>query len=118
MTSKQISPADVFQSICQKLASGTYQYGMLLLAIWTLYFLVNPLNQQPLTHRTATCEACTSAVFRDLVNTFRMQDVGNDELPQWAQARGNCWYGFECRTQFHNQDHARRFNHMCPNLKK
>ncbi|KAH7923083.1 hypothetical protein BV22DRAFT_1036762 [Leucogyrophana mollusca] len=25
----------------------------------------------------------------------------------------NCWYGYNCRTQMHNMDHARKLNHWC-----
>ncbi|CAN6556505.1 unnamed protein product [Malus baccata var. baccata] len=34
-------------------------------------------------------------------------------LPREASNRENCWYGYACRTQHHNEEHARKRNHVC-----
>ncbi|KVI00489.1 hypothetical protein Ccrd_021263 [Cynara cardunculus var. scolymus] len=34
-------------------------------------------------------------------------------LPGDALQREDCWYGYTCRTQHHNEDHARKRNHVC-----
>ncbi|KAL6542349.1 hypothetical protein OROMI_023951 [Orobanche minor] len=34
-------------------------------------------------------------------------------LPPEAVQRQDCWYGYGCRTQHHNEEHARKRNHVC-----
>ncbi|KAG8501659.1 hypothetical protein CXB51_003832 [Gossypium anomalum] len=34
-------------------------------------------------------------------------------LPSDASQREDCWYGYACRTQHHNEEHARKRNHVC-----
>ncbi|KAL0449911.1 UNVERIFIED_CONTAM: hypothetical protein Slati_1547500 [Sesamum latifolium] len=34
-------------------------------------------------------------------------------LPPEAVQREDCWYGYACRTQHHNEEHARKRNHVC-----
>jgi len=64
------------------------------------------------------CKECATEVFRELCYTYREREVQNADLPAFAQNRANCWYGKECRSQTHNEQHARRLNHICENAKK
>ncbi|KAL4183439.1 hypothetical protein AMTRI_Chr11g98250 [Amborella trichopoda] len=34
-------------------------------------------------------------------------------FPPDAANREDCWYGYTCRTQHHNTEHARKRNHVC-----
>ncbi|KAJ0097924.1 hypothetical protein Patl1_28159 [Pistacia atlantica] len=34
-------------------------------------------------------------------------------LPEDVRQREDCWYGHACRTQHHNEEHARKRNHVC-----
>lgn len=34
-------------------------------------------------------------------------------LPGDVAKRVDCWYGYASRTQCHNEDHARKRNHVC-----
>ncbi|XP_076902892.1 uncharacterized protein LOC143557783 [Bidens hawaiensis] len=36
-----------------------------------------------------------------------------EHMPRDAVEREDCWYGYACRTQKHNEDHARKRNHVC-----
>jgi E3 ubiquitin-protein ligase CHFR len=58
------------------------------------------------------CLACSCDALRTLAYQYR-QKVPRDDLPRSAVDRSDCWYGWACRTQFHNAAHAERFNHVC-----
>ncbi|CAK7328560.1 unnamed protein product [Dovyalis caffra] len=47
------------------------------------------------------------------LNHAEMIAVGTHLLPPDAANREDCWYGYACRTQHHNEDHARKRNHVC-----
>lgn len=42
--------------------------------------------------------------------------IKDDDLPAAVTARQACWYGVECRTQFHNPGHATRYSHVGQNI--
>lgn len=58
-----------------------------------------------------TCDSCFKQLWNELLYNYRISI--NDSLPREVGERPNCWYGDECRTQVHNIEHARRFNHIC-----
>ncbi|KAI5838947.1 hypothetical protein DFP73DRAFT_242268 [Morchella snyderi] len=37
-----------------------------------------------------------------------------ERVKLYVDSRDKCWYGWGCRTQFHNSDHARKLQHCCP----
>ncbi|KAI8820755.1 uncharacterized protein EV422DRAFT_530024 [Fimicolochytrium jonesii] len=63
------------------------------------------------------CIFCCTSIFEELCYLYRedlcLNDPSNSFLPAEARNRPNCWYGRECRTQRHNESHARRLNHVC-----
>jgi len=61
------------------------------------------------------CEDCFKNVWNELLYEYRKSI--NDSLPKKVKERSNCWYGKDCKTQAHNQDHAKKYNHVCPNTK-
>eukprot|EP00826_Nyctotherus_ovalis_P008299 TRINITY_DN12145_c0_g2_i1.p2 TRINITY_DN12145_c0_g2~~TRINITY_DN12145_c0_g2_i1.p2 ORF type:complete len:210 (+),score=75.67 TRINITY_DN12145_c0_g2_i1:768-1397(+) len=62
------------------------------------------------------CVECYKKVWNELVYEYRRNI--NETLPKKVKDRKDCWYGRDCTTQVHNQDHAKRYNHVCPNMKK
>ncbi|CAN1286842.1 E3 ubiquitin-protein ligase CHFR [Linum perenne] len=60
----------------------------------------------------AFCRECYNKLVSFLLYLFRI-DTPKHHLPADAANRTDCWYGYECRTQHHNQEHARRRNHVC-----
>lgn len=54
------------------------------------------------------CGNCTRSA---LVDNAMAWWIGEKPL---ADNRQKCWYGWGCRTQFHNQSHAERLQHCCP----
>jgi E3 ubiquitin-protein ligase CHFR len=101
MESKNLSPNNVFQTICQRIDSGQYVYN-------------NVGTRVQVTTNAYCCYNCATFVFRDLIYNYRA-DIPNSELPNEVTSRPMCWYGRECRTQTHNYNHARRYNHIGEN---
>jgi hypothetical protein len=64
------------------------------------------------TGSTKVCLDCLSASWAALLYSYRAA-IPADKLPPDVARRSNCWYGSDCRTQFHNMDHATRLNHIC-----
>lgn len=54
------------------------------------------------------CKDCF-AVFVDQTLLTWMQEF----LVDHPSIRENCWWGIDCRTQYHNPDHAKKLNHIC-----
>jgi len=57
-----------------------------------------------LTKRSEICDDCFATVWSDLLYRYRVsiQNI----LPETIRKRPNCWFGQECKTQTHNQQHA------------
>lgn len=64
------------------------------------------------TPTSAVCERCAAAIFGALLFHFR-RAIPRDDLPESVTNRSNCWYGVNCRTQFHRPQHAQTYNHVC-----
>jgi len=60
----------------------------------------------------AMCQPCSQLVLRSVVYSIR-ERIQNEDLPERARGRRNCWYGHSCRTQSHKRAHAERLNHIC-----
>jgi len=58
------------------------------------------------------CFSCGLRYFKELAYQYRAQ-MPREELPSEVTARGDCYWGRNCRTQQHKNDHARRYNHIC-----
>ncbi|KAM1341614.1 hypothetical protein ACFX2F_006044 [Malus domestica] len=72
-----------------------------------------PLNHaEAITSGTSTCNYCYEKLISLLLYWFRIL-IPKYHLPTEASNRENCWYGYACRTQHHNEEHACKINHMC-----
>ena len=92
----------MFNTICQKISSGEYTLT---------------LNGKQVRSTAFCCNICATKIFSDLVYNYRAS-IPKSSLPREVTEREDCWYGRECRTQSHNQNHARRLNHICENTRK
>uniref|UniRef100_A0A7N0TWX3 RING-type domain-containing protein n=1 Tax=Kalanchoe fedtschenkoi TaxID=63787 RepID=A0A7N0TWX3_KALFE len=61
---------------------------------------------------THVCNECSDQFVSFLLYWFRLS-LPQNLLPADASERENCWYGYSCRTQFHNVEHAKKRNHVC-----
>ncbi|CAN8287424.1 unnamed protein product [Cochlearia groenlandica] len=72
-----------------------------------------PLNHpEAITTSTHVCNECYDKLVGFLLYWFRVTRPRH-HMPADAASRENCWYGYACRTQHHNEDHARKRNHVC-----
>eukprot|EP01006_Ploeotia_vitrea_P022831 TRINITY_DN55253_c0_g1_i1.p1 TRINITY_DN55253_c0_g1~~TRINITY_DN55253_c0_g1_i1.p1 ORF type:complete len:717 (-),score=79.01 TRINITY_DN55253_c0_g1_i1:79-2229(-) len=62
------------------------------------------------------CARCAHRVYIELLPKYRMS-LDPSKLPPAVIARPDCWYGKNCRTQFHKPHHAKQFNHICSQSK-
>ncbi|KAI3683241.1 hypothetical protein L1987_83742 [Smallanthus sonchifolius] len=73
-------------------------------------------HAEMITSGTHVCNCCHDKVVSFLLYWFRIC-LPKGHLPEDAAQREDCWYGYTCRTQHHNGDHARNRNHVCPPTK-
>lgn len=60
-----------------------------------------------------SCQPCMMATLKgNFVNWW----IHERESSGYVDNREKCWYGRGCRTQIHNQDHARRLCHSCEEI--
>ncbi|KAK9037553.1 hypothetical protein V6N11_022460 [Hibiscus sabdariffa] len=72
-----------------------------------------PLNHaERITAATHVCSTCYEKLVSFFLYWYRIS-LPNYRLPPDASQREDCWYGHACRTQHHNEDHARKRNHVC-----
>ncbi|EXB64082.1 E3 ubiquitin-protein ligase CHFR [Morus notabilis] len=72
-----------------------------------------PLNHaERITSGTHLCNDCYEKLVSFLLYWYRIS-MPKNLLPPDALAREDCWYGYACRTQHHNEEHARKRNHVC-----
>ncbi|KAJ3671687.1 hypothetical protein LUZ60_007766 [Juncus effusus] len=69
-------------------------------------------NPDTITSNSHLCNNCYTTFVSFLLYWYRVS-LPNALLPHDAAERENCWYGFSCRTQHHNTEHARKRNHVC-----
>jgi len=73
-------------------------------------------NGKILTGKDTICGDCFDPIWISFIWEFRVNSLA--KMPKEIQDRPNCWYGKECTTQGHNPDHAKKYNHICENMKK
>lgn len=72
-----------------------------------------PLNHaETITAATHICNDCYNKLVSFLLYWFRFS-MPRHLLPPDACKREDCWYGYACRTQHHNEEHAQKRNHVC-----
>ncbi|PON35603.1 43kDa postsynaptic protein [Parasponia andersonii] len=72
-----------------------------------------PLDHaEMITAQTHLCNDCYEKLVSFLLYCYRIS-TPKHLLPSDALAREDCWYGYGCRTQHHNEAHARKRNHVC-----
>ncbi|PIA28034.1 hypothetical protein AQUCO_07300010v1 [Aquilegia coerulea] len=72
-----------------------------------------PLNHaESITSASYLCNDCYDKLVSFLLYWYRIT-TPTYRLPPDVSAREDCWYGYECRTQHHSEEHARRRNHVC-----
>ncbi|XP_044469357.1 E3 ubiquitin-protein ligase CHFR-like isoform X2 [Mangifera indica] len=69
-------------------------------------------HAETITAGTHICNECYDKLVSFLLYWFRIT-MPKDHLPADARQREDCWYGYACRTQHHNEVHARKRNHVC-----
>ncbi|XP_068659611.1 uncharacterized protein [Aristolochia californica] len=87
---------------------------------WFMKFVNQEIDQRrlPLNHaeaissQTHLCNDCYEKLIDYLLYWFRIS-IPKYLLPPEAARRDDCWYGYACRTQLHNHEHARKRNHVC-----
>lgn len=104
LRSQNLTVQDMFNTICQKIASGEYSTS-------------KTSNGKQARSTDYCCFACATQIFSQLVYNYRAA-IPKSSLPREVAERQDCWYGRECRTQTHNLNHAKRLNHICENIKK
>eukprot|EP01059_Diplonema_ambulator_P031029 TRINITY_DN5575_c0_g1_i1.p1 TRINITY_DN5575_c0_g1~~TRINITY_DN5575_c0_g1_i1.p1 ORF type:complete len:527 (+),score=100.91 TRINITY_DN5575_c0_g1_i1:112-1692(+) len=60
-----------------------------------------------------SCGQCAAKIFGGLLYHLR-RSIPKEELNDGVNARSDCWYGLECRTQHNKPAHAANLNHVCP----
>ncbi|KAG7088760.1 hypothetical protein E1B28_012726 [Marasmius oreades] len=56
------------------------------------------------------CTDCLTKFLKENLHLWLLDKKiqAGDDVP-----KDDCWYGWNCRTQTHNADHARKLNHIC-----
>eukprot|EP00039_Didymoeca_costata_P003524 m.68195 g.68195 ORF g.68195 m.68195 type:complete len:536 (-) comp11947_c0_seq2:73-1680(-) len=104
LSEKNISTQDLFSQCREKLLAGEY----------TAAVAVAPRAQ--IDGESPMCQRCVNLLFCCLSYQYRAK-IDKDDLPAIVSAKNDCWYGYNCRTQFHNHNHAANLNHVCPQTK-
>ncbi|XP_065055437.1 E3 ubiquitin-protein ligase CHFR-like [Rhopilema esculentum] len=69
-------------------------------------------SRPDLTANDIVCFSCGLRYFKELTYQYRSH-IPEGELPVEVMRRDKCYWGKNCRTQQHNNNHASRFNHIC-----
>lgn len=69
-----------------------------------------------ITAKTPLCNGCYEKFVDYLLYWFRVT-LPPHLFPADVAGRQSCWYGYGCRTQHHNSEHARKRNHVCRQTK-
>ena len=83
--------------------------------------LINKLQKREFKYKdlktdNEVCKKCFVQVWEVLLYKYRVSI--KSKLPESVNKRSDCWYGKECRTQKHDKEHAKTYNHICENTKK
>ena len=60
---------------------------------------------------SAICTRCFDNVWFQIC--FRYREAINKNLPPGIRDRAECWYGINCKTALHKEDHSKKLNHIC-----
>ncbi|KAI9209519.1 uncharacterized protein BJ171DRAFT_484202 [Polychytrium aggregatum] len=114
-----LSPTDIWRTCLQRIEADQYKVHANALgaqgggtAIANRPPGNNPLPQNNVAPDTHACHSCATHIMSELCYLYRA-DLNQDDLPNEVRNRPDCWYGRNCRTPRHNQDHARKLNHVC-----
>ncbi|XP_053376262.1 E3 ubiquitin-protein ligase CHFR-like [Mercenaria mercenaria] len=97
--SKGMSVKDVLQECCKQMEAGRFTAAA-------------QRNLHKLTSETPVCYNCGLQNFKELAFQYR-KTLKQQDLPDKAQNRPDCYWGYKCRTQKNKPHHARNFNHIC-----
>jgi E3 ubiquitin-protein ligase CHFR len=67
-------------------------------------------KEVPLSPDSAVCDLCWRELWFQMVFAYR--NAITADLPSNVRDRPPCYWGINCRTMDHNQDHARKYNHI------
>eukprot|EP00245_Coleochaete_scutata_P012303 TRINITY_DN4746_c1_g4_i1.p1 TRINITY_DN4746_c1_g4~~TRINITY_DN4746_c1_g4_i1.p1 ORF type:complete len:446 (+),score=56.53 TRINITY_DN4746_c1_g4_i1:96-1433(+) len=112
MQAKNLSLKEVVASCVQKLNSGEFELpkiGLMTPRGGRSHLPYPFVPPTPVTSSSTVCNLCADVVVADLLYLYR-RSISKEDL---EDKREDCWYGRECRTQFHNVEHGRRLNHIC-----
>jgi len=75
-----------------------------------------PINMEiALNSGSPVCLDCFDDVWFQMVFRYRI-DI-KPELPKAIRERGICWYGINCKSMSHNEDHSKKLDHICEQTK-
>ncbi|CAM8954748.1 unnamed protein product [Rhodiola kirilowii] len=108
------------QDITERCIQGLGKTLQAVISEWTLKFnsrqidrsLLKLKHAEMITAGTHVCNECWDQFTSFLLYWFRIT-LPQNRLPSDASERENCWYGYLCRTQHHNEEHAKKRNHVC-----
>ena len=63
------------------------------------------------------CKNCCQPFVSSLAYQYRY-NLDTSELPDEVTSRRNCYWGKACRTQTHNANHMKNYNHICEQVSK
>jgi len=61
--------------------------------------------------KSPVCTKCFDEVWFQIC--FRYREFIKPHLPSAARERKTCWYGMNCKTMLHNDDHSKKLDHIC-----
>ncbi|KAL4223431.1 hypothetical protein ACF0H5_016902 [Mactra antiquata] len=96
--SKGLSVKDILQECCRQMEAGR--------------FSVTAQGTHRFTTETPVCYGCGLNSFKQLAFQYR-RTLKQEDLPDKALNRADCYWGHKCRTQRNKPHHARNFNHIC-----
>lgn len=62
------------------------------------------------------CTNCFGLIWFQMVFTYAKEKRA--DMPKEVTSRKDCWYGINCNTMRHNDDHAKKLNHICNQVHK
>lgn len=112
------------RDITERCINGTGKTLHTVLSEWIAKFINKEIdlsnlqlnNTDAITAKTPLCNGCYEKLVDYLLYWFRIT-LPPHLFPPDAAGRVNCWYGYGCRTQHHNSEHARKRNHVCRQTK-
>ncbi len=99
MSGRGITLKKVFDSMLDDMVAKKWTYK-------------NGLNADVTLAKTdVLCEDCFANIWSDLLYRYRVSV--SSMMPAEVKKRKDCWYGKDCKTQRHNDDHAKKLSHIC-----